>query len=160
MIFEPITAGSDLSEFTYLALHVPKGSQPFPRSILLKPEIEKYYRGFAPPKDFGLFLVENGQALGAIWARHWAGDKGYGFYRDDWPELTMSLVPEVRGQGLGTELLAAFINMAKDKGSPGLSLSVSQDNAAKKLYLRQGFQVKGKGQDDLLLVLDLTRREE
>lgn len=58
--------------------------------------------------------------------------------------LGIWLVPEARGQGLGTRLLAAAIAKARAKGVTRVELTVRVDNLnAKALYERFGFVVEG-----------------
>lgn len=53
--------------------------------------------------------------------------------------MTIGVRAEARGHGVGTALLRALIELARDKGYPGLSLSVEEDNPALRLYERFGF---------------------
>ena len=56
--------------------------------------------------------------------------------------IDVSLLPEVRGRGLGTALLRALQQEAAEHGRP-LRLSVRLDNPARRLYRRLGFAPVG-----------------
>lgn len=56
----------------------------------------------------------------------------------------LAVLPELRGQGLGTQLLEAIIVEAEHLGAELLTLEVRQSNdAARRLYLRAGFFQEG-----------------
>ncbi|MGK5681379.1 GNAT family N-acetyltransferase [Actinoplanes sp. URMC 104] len=65
-----------------------------------------------------------------------------------------------RGRGVASALLDAVIDLAGQRGVPGLSLSVEDGNAARRLYERAGFQVVGRtgGSDTMLLRLGREQR--
>jgi ribosomal protein S18 acetylase RimI-like enzyme len=69
-----------------------------------------------------------------------ATQPGYGYISADIPELSVALLPEYRGQGIGTDLLNHLIEEARQV-YPALSLSVSPENPAAHLYERFGFEV-------------------
>jgi ribosomal protein S18 acetylase RimI-like enzyme len=54
--------------------------------------------------------------------------------------LTIALAPEFRGRGIGTELLSRLMAEAKNRYH-AVSLSVSADNPALRLYRRFGFEI-------------------
>lgn len=56
---------------------------------------------------------------------------------------TLATVPEVRGQGIGGQLLDACAERARALGLP-LSLLVEDGNPAARLYLRSGFSEVGR----------------
>jgi ribosomal protein S18 acetylase RimI-like enzyme len=62
---------------------------------------------------------------------------------DEIPELGMALLPQYRGQGIGTQLLGHLIGAAEQAGHPGLSLSVDPRNRVRRLYERFGFVLVG-----------------
>lgn len=55
------------------------------------------------------------------------------------PEVSITVVPDRRGRGIGADLLAALIEQGRDGGFRALSLSVSSENPAVALYRRHGF---------------------
>jgi ribosomal protein S18 acetylase RimI-like enzyme len=92
--------------------------------------------------DFG-FVAEtfDKTPIGAVWARLFSAEnKNYGFVSEEIPELAVAVVPEFRGQGVGTKLLESLISAAPALNLPALSLSVDRQNPALKLYKRLGFQ--------------------
>lgn len=80
------------------------------------------------------------QPVGAVWVRLMIGEnKGYGFVDDATPELSIAVLPEYRGQGVGTQLLTHLFG--SECGVSSTSLSVSLENPAVRLYERFGFTV-------------------
>jgi ribosomal protein S18 acetylase RimI-like enzyme len=78
-------------------------------------------------------------AVGMIWVRLWRGpDQGYGYVRDDITELVLAVIPDCRGQGIGTQLLQKLLETAPHH-FPAVSLNVRVDNPARRLYERLGF---------------------
>ncbi len=134
-----------LWEMLYQALHVPKGELSPPREVIHLPELSRYVQGWGRKGDRG-FLASNattGQYIGAVWLRLLIREsKGYGYVDDDTPELSMAVLPEYRGQGIGTELLACLVSSVCKHSS--ISLSVSEGNPAFRLYERFGFKVVSK----------------
>ncbi len=133
-----------LWEMLYHAIHVPEGQLPPPRSIVEEPKLAHYARQWGQtPGDLGFVAIENstGKPVGAAWLRLFSHlDPGYGFVDDHTPELSIALLPDYRGQGLGTLLLNALLKAAGQKFRT-ISLSVSPNNPARRLYERSGFAV-------------------
>ncbi len=131
-----------LWDMLYLDIYVPEGEQRPPREILSLPEIAQYVWGWGQPGDLGYIAVENEthQRLGAAWLRliH-----GYGYVDEQTPELSIALLPEYRGMGIGTALLTGLLETARDQFA-AVSLSVDPRNPAKRLYERLGFRVVGQ----------------
>lgn len=69
-------------------------------------------------------------------------------YIDDAPAglhlIDISLMEAARGDGIGTAILEDLIEHAESAGRP-MSLSVTPDNPARRLYLRLGFVGDGRG---------------
>ena len=142
-----------LEEFLYQAIFIPSGLAPLPRSILKEPELEMYIKDFGQqPDDWTLAAEVNGQLVGAVWVRIM---KDYGYFDDQTPSLSISFLPEFRGQGLGQQLMTAMLDLLKAKGYPGVSLSVSKDNPAVRFYQRLGFVTVEEREDDYLMLCRL-----
>jgi ribosomal protein S18 acetylase RimI-like enzyme len=134
-----------LWEMLYHSLHVPEGRPPFPREIIDRREIARYVTAWGRTGDSGFVAINttNGEPIGAAWLRLLTGDeKGYGYVDDQTPELAIAVLPEYRGQGIGFDLLRRLLQSASTV-YPSVSLSVSDDNPAVRLYERAGFERLG-----------------
>ena len=125
-----------LREMLYLALYVPPGVPPLPRSVLDEDSIARYVTGWGQwPGDTGLIAMLDANPIGAAWLRTFPADRpGYGFAGPGIPELSVAVLPEHRGQGAGTLLLCQLL-----RDVPDASLSCDPANPAWRLYLRLGF---------------------
>ena len=142
-----------LEEFLYQAIFIPQGLEPLPRSILNEPELEMYIKDFGQqPDDWALAVEVAGQLVGAVWVRIM---KDYGYYDDRTPSLSISFLPEFRGQGLGQQLMTAMLDLLKSKDYPSVSLSVSKDNPAVGFYQRLGFVTVEEREEDYLMLCRL-----
>lgn len=118
--------------------------------------VERYVAGWPQPRDRGVVADEAGP-VGAAWWRYFdEDDPGYGFVKAEIPEITLGVVPDARGQGVGTRLLLALIQEAQAQQVVALSVSVEADNPARRLYERCGFKVIEQG-SALTMVLLLGR---
>ncbi len=146
-----------LWQILYEAIYIPPEEEPPPVSILSDPEIARYLIDWGRAHDMGWIAeeIDSGEPLGAAWLRLWDDEtQGYGYYQPDYPELTIALLPEARGQGIGTQLMERLIEDARREGYPGISLSVSCRNPAVRLYERLGFRVIREDDCSVLMVLD------
>lgn len=128
-----------LWEMLYQALFLPAGQPPYPREIILQPEISRYVAGWGREDDAGWLALANGKPVGAIWIRLMVGkEKGYGYINETTPELSLAVLPDYRGQGIGSRLLDHLL-MELPARYQEVCLSVSADNPARELYLHKGF---------------------
>ena len=146
-LIRPITPDDTgfLWEMLYEAIYVAEGVTRPPRDVLLHPEIRRYLQDWGQPGDSGFVAVDplSAEPIGAVWLRLLIGDhKGYGYVDDETPELTVAVVPQCRGKGIGTRLLSHLLATSETQYS-SLSLSVSPDNPALRLYKRMGFETVG-----------------
>jgi len=135
-----------LWEMLYASIYVPKGQAPMSRDVLSDPLISKYVEGWGREGDLGFIAVDaEGKPLGSITLRYYSGrHRGFGYVRDDVPELCMALAAVYRGQGIGTALMRALFDGMREKGIRQVSLSVDPGNrAAMSLYARFGFRQVG-----------------
>jgi len=108
--------------------------------ILAVPELAHYVLGWPQPGDFGV-IAEDGRPVGAAWWRYLsAADPGYGYVRDDVPELSIAVAPGHRRTGVGWTLLERLLAEAQARELVGVSLSVETDNGARRLYESVGFR--------------------
>ncbi len=133
----------------------PDGPHGDVQSVLARPEVAHYVRGWPWPGDLGV-VAEDGPMVGAAWVRllpeH---DRGYGFVDAETPELSIGVVSTHRGRGIGSLLLKALMVSARAQRHEALSLSVEPDNPARRLYERCGFQVVGTVDGSLTMLLFL-----
>jgi ribosomal protein S18 acetylase RimI-like enzyme len=110
------------------------------QDALAIPVFAHYLEGWPRTGDLGV-IAEQPMPVGAAWLRHFtSADPGFGYVDDQTPEMTIGVVPDVRGRGLGTALLRGLITEARTAGIQAISLSVEPDNRATRLYGRHGFQ--------------------
>ena len=118
-----------LWEMLYEAIYVPEGAPPFPREIVQAPGIRQYVQGWGKPTDMGVLALDEGGPVGAAWLRLLAGDeKGYGYVDENTPELSVAMLHEYRGQGIGGQLLVRLIEMAQPPLCGGLSERVTGES--------------------------------
>jgi ribosomal protein S18 acetylase RimI-like enzyme len=160
-LIEPITARDEpfLWEMLYQAIYVPADLPAPPRQIVNTPELSRYVQAWGQANDDGVKAVaaDTMQPVGAAWLRLLRGvNRGYG-YIDDWtPELSIAIMPEHRGKGVGTRLLGALLERARDHHA-AVSLSVSDENPAIRLYQRLGFEIAGQEGLSLIMKKELAR---
>ena len=148
-----------LWDMLYQALYVPEGQEPFPKDIVYQPDIAKYVSEWGKDGDKGCIAVDESslQSMGAGWVRLFTKEnKGYGYVDDEIPELSIAILPAYRNQGIGTKLLNALINDASRRHQ-ALSLSVSVDNPAVRLYERLGFETVDQNGASMKMVKILSQ---
>jgi ribosomal protein S18 acetylase RimI-like enzyme len=116
-----------------------------------------YVKEWGRPGDTAVIALEGGFPVGAAWYRLFGKDKpGYAFVDERTPELAIAVVPNARGKGVGSKLLAALLGRARDAGHPTISLSVDRENAgAIELYARHGFERVGEDKDSVTMLAHL-----
>lgn len=126
-----------LWEMLYQALYVPEGEPPLPREIVQQPELSQYVRAWGKPDDVGVIALADEKPIGAVWLRQ---IKAYGYVDDKTPELSIAVLPEYRGKGLGTRLMQELLAAVNGRYA-AISLSVSIDNPVLRLYQRLEFEI-------------------
>lgn len=134
-----------LRRMLYMAIYVPPGEPPLLESIVEQPELEHYVLDFgARFGDMGVLAVIDDEPVAACWLRLFSAvDPGYGYVSDDVPELSIAVVPQARGRGLGTALIESALSVAAEADFERVSLSVDGRSAALALYERLGFEHVG-----------------
>jgi ribosomal protein S18 acetylase RimI-like enzyme len=136
----------------YQAIFVPPGSEMPSRDIIDQPELAAYIADFGERTgDVGVVATEGEISVGAAWARLMSG---YGFVDEATPELSIALMPEYRGQGIGTQLMQALLDALKPLAAR-VSLSVQRANPALRLYQRLGFGVVSSDETSVIMVRSL-----
>ncbi len=146
-----------LRDFLYEAVFRQEDQPPYPRDIIDKPAIRVYIEGWGKPDDICLVALADGKIAGAVWTRLLTGEaKGFGYVDDETPELAIALFKPFRRRGIGTALMNAMIDRLTKAGYRRVSLSVTKDNPACRLYLRLGFKIVGEDEKDYVMVLALN----
>lgn len=110
--------------------------------------VSRYVDRWGRRGDAAVVALEGMNPVGAAWYRLFsAGEPGYGFVDEETPELTIAVAPARRGKGVGSTLLEELLRRAKAAGFPAISLSVREDEPARHLYERHGFQKVGEDGD-------------
>ena len=140
----------------YHAIHVPAGEAAPPPEIVRRPESARYVRGWSPRAEPGVIAeaADDGRPVGAAWVRLLSGaGAGHGHVADDVPELAIAVLPGWRGRGVGTAMLQRLLRAVEPR-YPGVSLSVSRTNPARRLYERHGFREVGSKDTSLIMRRD------
>ena len=99
------------------------------------PSVAKYIVGWRRPGDFGFIADQNGKIAGAAWARRFSAEElKFPYGGEEIPKVSISVKPNVRGQGVGEKLMRALIGEADRRGL-GLCLSVRSENPARRLTI-------------------------
>lgn len=103
----------------------------------------QFYVGAWKPTDGVVVIDENlDNPAGGAWYMFGTEElHGSGFITEEIPELAIAVEKRYQGNGLGTTLLRRAAELAKERGCPGISLCVHEDNpGARRLYEREGFE--------------------
>lgn len=154
VIFRPFRVEDShfLEDALYHAIYVPDGTSSPDRNIIQHPDLALYISEFGQKKgDVGIIALHDARPIGMAWVRL---IYGYGFVDEQTPELSISVIPDYRGQGIGTQLLERLLTQAKQTVNQ-VSLSVTLTNPAYQLYLRHGFEVVSTEGDSATMVCKL-----
>ena len=145
-----------LKEFLYEAIFIPEGVKPPERDIVLLPELRIYYEDFGSGRaDNCLVAEKDGRVIGTVWTRIM---NDYGHVDDETPSFAISLIPEYRGKGIGTELLNDMLSLLKEQGYEQASLAVQKANYAVRMYEKAGFRIADENSEEYIMVCRLTGR--
>ena len=101
----------------------------------------RYVSGWGRRGDAAVIALEEGFPIGAAWFRLFDREEpGFGFVDEQTPDVAIAVVPSRRGRGIGSDLLDALIELAREQGYAGLSLSVADDSPAMHVFEKQGFE--------------------
>jgi len=115
--------------------------------------VQLYVKAWGRPGDTAVIALLDGFPVGAAWFRLFtAASPGYGFVDEQTPELAVAVVPNARGQGVGSALLGSLLDRARTDGYGAVSLSVDRHNeGAIALYEQFGFRQVGETAESLTL---------
>ena len=143
-----------LDEFLYQAIFVPKGAEPPARDIINDPALQVYVQNFGQQAGDDCLVAEVGEKIvGAVWVRIM---NNYGHIDDDTPSFAISLLPQYRGNGIGTSLMRSMLQRLASKGVEQVSLAVQKDNYAVRMYRICGFEVIGENEQEFIMLCRFT----
>ena len=118
------------------------------------PEVSKALADWGKREGDTAVIAEiNAIPVGAAWMRYWTDDNPIrGYLQEDTPVLVIGVDAAYRHQGIGKQLMAWMIAYASKHCIEQISLMVSKDNYAQKLYRQQGFVAYADRGDSLLMV--------
>jgi ribosomal protein S18 acetylase RimI-like enzyme len=124
---------------------------------LADPSSARYVDGWPRPTDISVIATDGDIPVGAAFLRFFTeSDPGYGFVRADVPELSIGVVADHRGHGVGKLLMRGLAGSARQAGLTSISLSVERTNTrATALYRAEGYRVVEAGQYSDTMLLDL-----
>lgn len=139
-----------LNDFLYQAIFIPEGIEPPPYEIIYQPELQVYTKNFGDSEHDSAFIaVCDAKVVGAVWVRIM---NDYGHINNRTPSFSISLYPEYRNHGIGTELMKTMLDELKKKGYEQTSLSVQKANYAEKMYRKLGFQVIEETEEEYIMI--------
>ncbi len=142
-----------LKDFLYEAIFIPEGTALPPKDIVEKPELRVYTDGFGNRRgDSCLAAVINNKVIGAVWTRIM---NDYGHVDDETPSFAISLYKEYRGQGIGTALMRAMLDLLRSQGYRQASLAVQKENYAVRMYEKLGFRTIRENDEEYIMVCRL-----
>lgn len=108
--------------------------------------------------DTAVIAVVDERYAGAAWFRFYTGEKCIrGYINETIPTIAIAVHSDFRRQGIGEKMMAWLIQHASEHNIADVSLMVSKDNDAVKLYRKCGF-VEYEDAGDSLLMLRKTKQ--
>ena len=146
-----------LNDFIYHAIFLPPGAEQPPRDIINAPDVFIYIDRFGnKPGDCGTVAKLGRKTVGAAWTRI---IPAYGHIDNETPELAASVLPEHRGQGIGTMLMTRLFDLLRERGYKQTSLSVQRKNAAVRFYQRLGYEIIREKHEEFIMLKELVGRQ-
>lgn len=120
---------------------------------LAAPGVGIALEGWGRAGDTAVICSLEGVPVGAVWYRKYSETETIrGFFDAETPVLVLAVHEEYRRRGIGTLLVQALLERAREQKVPRVSLMVSQDNPALALYTACGFESHTKVGDSWLMV--------
>jgi GrpB-like predicted nucleotidyltransferase (UPF0157 family)/GNAT superfamily N-acetyltransferase len=122
--------------------------------VIYAPALHHYINDCGKLGDVCYVCACDAGIVGAAWSRilDEPDNKGYGNLGAGVPELSVSVLSESRGRGIGTELLKRLHAALAELGYKRISLSVQKANAALRLYERCGYEIIKEQKTDYIMV--------
>lgn len=108
------------------------------------------------PGDTAIIAFDGTEPIGAVWYRYWQEEhKTRGCISSTIPVLAIGIDKQYRNKGIGQLLIERLMEVAKEQHIGCISLCVSKDNYAKRLYDRTGFELHEDIGDSYIMVRHL-----
>ena len=152
-VIRPLTASDEqlLWEMLYQGIYSAGGESPSPE-VVHQPEFARYVTGWGRAGDSGFVAHEYDQSkpLGAVWFRY--PETPPTETESSIPELAFAVRSEHRRRGIGAALLTYLVKANPECSA--VTIPVSPDNPAVRLYERFGFKVVDQGPHFVLMRRD------
>ena len=139
LVLREATAADEDTLWRFLAI---ASYEPNAEATKRVPVVAAHLRAWPRQGDFGVLATRNQVPVGAAWARQFGPDEGATYYAGpDVPEVSIAVLPEERGKGVGGLLLHHLAVLAANRRVAGLCLNVRDTNPARRLYERAGYRL-------------------
>lgn len=139
-----------LDDFLYQAIYQQDTTKLAPKSIINKPELQVYIKGFGKQKDDYCFCADvNNRIIGAVWVRN---INGYGSVDNVTVEFAISVFDEYQKMGIGTALMDRMLEHLKELNYPKASLAVQKGNYAVRMYQKVGFEIACENEQEYIMI--------
>ena len=101
-------------------------------------------------KDLGLYALINNVVAGAIWSRELDN-------KQNTPALSVAILPEFKGQGIGSFMMEQFLQEAATVYEE-MSIDISHKPKSMKFYKKFGF-TKKEDSSEFILIKKLEKKE-
>ena len=107
----------------------PGGVKPAVDEVMANPQAAAFVEGWGRPGDHGVIAETVMEPVGAAWYRVFPeSDPAAGFEGGKTPELLVAVDRAHRGRGVGTMLVKALLEKARDEGNTSIGLTVPAMN--------------------------------
>ena len=125
--------------------------------VLAHAQVAPFHVDWGRAGDVGLVAEEDGARCGLAWYRFFTEEEhGEGFVDEETPEVAVAVVEGRRGQGVGSALMDAIHERAREQGISRISLSVDPENPARRLYQRLGYVELEPNDENGRMILELA----
>jgi len=103
--------------------------------------------------DIAVIATIDSIPVGAAWYRFWTeSNNTRGYINENTPVLAIGVQSEFRHQGIGQKMIGWLVEYASKHLIKEISLCVSKDNYAMKLYKQQGFEEYADNGDSIIMI--------
>jgi len=142
-----------LREMLFEAVYWRSQVKPDIETALLNKGVKEAIDNFGQRQGDKCFVESGLELEGAAWYRFYdEKNQIRGYINNEIPVVVIGVSEKHRRKGVGYKLLKALLIQGKEDGYEALSLCVSKDNYALKLYERLGFIIYEDIEDSLIMI--------